>query len=136
MRRSHMGEGGLSEPGAGREGFTLIEVLVALAILGIAFTAVLRANLQVQDGILASRRQTAATMLASGLMARIESQGVGRWSGYSGREEQAGLAFSWRVRISGTSAESLHRVRVVVRKEEGEGILARREAFLLEDAGQ
>jgi len=120
------GEEGLSS----QAGFTLIEVLVAMAVLGIAFTAVLRANLQVQDSILSARRQTAATMLASGLLARIESQGVSSWSRYSDREKQAGLEFSWRVRINRTNAEAIRRVRIEVRGREGEEVLARREAFL------
>lgn len=111
-------------------GFTLIEVLVALAILAIAFSAVLQANLRVQDSILASRRQTEATMLASRLMARIESKGVGQWSRYSGRQERLGLAFSWRVRKERTSAGDLQRIRIFVRAQGEEKVLAHREAFL------
>jgi general secretion pathway protein I len=119
-----------------RRGFTLIEVLVALAILAIAFTAVLRANLHMQDSILSSRRQTAATLLASDLLARVESKGVSQWSRYSGRKKRSGLAFSWRVRIERTAAEGLSRVRVEVRQREGENILARREAFFRRDSGE
>jgi general secretion pathway protein I len=111
-------------------GFTLIEVLVALTVLAIAFSAVLQANLRVQDSILASRRQTAASMLASGVMARIESVGVSRWSRYSGEEERLSLDFSWRVRTERTSAGNLRRVRVLVREQGQEEVLARREAFL------
>lgn len=111
-------------------GFTLIEVLAAMAILAIAFTAVLQANLRIQDSILASRRQTAATMLASGVMARIEFEGVDQWSRFSGSEERLGLAFSWRVRTERTSARDLHRVRVLVREQGKDDVLARREAFL------
>ena len=112
------------------QGFTLIEVLVAMAILAIAFSAVLQANLRVQDSILASRRQTAATMLASGVMARIESEGVAQWSRYSGSQERRGLAFSWRVRTERTAARDLQRVRVLVREHGKDEVLARREAFL------
>ena len=119
-----------ADSAAGGKGFTLIEVLVALALLGIAFTAVLQANLRVQDSILASRRQTAASMLASGLLARVEAQGVEQWSRYSGRQERAGTGFSWRIRTRGTSARNLSLVRVEVRQEGEESILARREAVL------
>ncbi|MCF8030427.1 MAG: type II secretion system minor pseudopilin GspI [Desulfohalobiaceae bacterium] len=119
-----------------QRGFTLIEVLAALAILAIAFTAVLRANLQVQDSILSSRLQTAATLLASDLLARVESKGVSRWSRYSGRKKQSELAFSWRVRIERTAAEGLSRVRVEVRQREEENVLARREAFFRRDSGE
>jgi general secretion pathway protein I len=132
IRRCPAGE----ERRFGPAGFTLIEVLVAMAILAIAFTAVLRANLQVQDSILTARRETAATILASGLLARIEAQGPQRWSRYRGREEQAGLVLSWRVRISGTPAEALRRVVIEVREREGGEVLARREAFLREGSGQ
>ncbi|MEF8824642.1 MAG: type II secretion system minor pseudopilin GspI [Desulfohalobiaceae bacterium] len=111
-------------------GFTLIEVLAAMAILAIAFTAVLQANLRIQDSILASRRQTAATMLASTVMARIESEGVDQWSRFSGREERLGLALSWRVRTERTSARDLQRVRVLVREQGRDDVLARRESFL------
>ena len=122
-------------PGTSRAGFTLIEVLVALAILGIAFTAVLRANLQVQDSILAARRQTAATMLASAVLARIEAQGVRQWSRYENRQEQAGVRLVWRVRMDSTLAEGMRRVLVTVRAAEGERVLARREAFFPEGSG-
>ncbi len=111
-------------------GFTLIEVLAAMAILAIAFTAVLQANLRIQDSILASRRQTAATMLASGIMARIESEGVDQWSRFSGSQERLGLALSWRVRTERTSARDLQRARVLVREQGKDEVLARREAFL------
>lgn len=116
--------------GTDRSGFTLIEVLVAMAVLAIAFTAVLQANLRVQDSILASRRQTAATLQASDLLARIEAKGVGQWSRYSGTEERLGLGFSWRVRTERTSAGDIQRVRVLVREQGEEEVLARREAFL------
>ena len=112
------------------QGFTLIEVLAAMAILAIAFTAVLQANLRIQDSILASRRQTAATMLASGIMARIESEGVDQWSRFSGSQERLGLALSWRVRTERTSARDMQRVRVLVREQGKDDVLARREAFL------
>ncbi len=116
--------------GTDRSGFTLIEVLVAMAVLAIAFTAVLQANLRVQDSILASRRQTAATIQASDLLARIEAKGVDQWSRYSGTEERLGLDFSWRVRTERTSAGDIQRVRVLVRQQGEEDVLARREAFL------
>jgi len=112
------------------QGFTLIEVLAAMAILAIAFTAVLQANLRIQDSILASRRQTAATMLASGIMARIESEGVDQWSRFSGSQERLGLALSWRVRTERTAARDLQRARVLVREQGKDEVLARREAFL------
>jgi len=108
----------------------LIEVLAAMAILAIAFTAVLQANLRIQDSILASRRQTAATMLASGIMARIESEGVDQWSRFSGSQERLGLALSWRVRTERTAARDLQRARVLVREQGKDEVLARREAFL------
>ena len=136
MIRAAETEGSPSVPVVGRTGFTLIEVLVALAVLAIAFTAVLRANIQVQDSILSARRQTAATMLASGVMARIESQGVRQWSRFSSRERQAGLSLFWRVRIEGAEAGGLSRVSVFVRKQREGEVLARREAFLPEGSGQ
>ncbi|MBW4964490.1 type II secretion system protein, partial [Sulfitobacter sp. CW3] len=63
-------------------------------------------------------------------MARIESKGVGRWSKYSGNQERLGLALSWRVRSERTSARDLQRVRVLVREQGKDEVLARREAFL------
>ena len=136
MIRAAETEGSPSVPVVGRTGFTLIEVLVALAVLAIAFTAVLRANIQVQDSILSARRQTAATMLASGVMARIESQGVRQWSRFSSRERQAGLSFFWRVRIEGAEAGGLSRVSVFVRKQREGEVLALRDALLPEGSGQ
>ncbi len=113
-------------------GFTLVEVLLALAIMAIVFVAVLQANLRVQDSILASREQAAATFLATELLIRAESEGPGSLSSYRGTETRDGRSLAWQIAVDRTSFEGMHKVLVQVREPERGRILAEREAILQE----
>lgn len=58
-------------PGAG--GFSLLEVLVAVAVLGLALVSLLGLHVRNIDLIARDQRVTEATLLARGLMTEVES---------------------------------------------------------------
>lgn len=96
-------------------GFTLIEVLVALAVIGIAMAAAVRATIGVVDGSIALRRHVAAGWVAQNrlnlYLARNEFPDVG--SG-EGNESQAGMDFTWRATVSETPNRAFRRVEIQV----------------------
>ncbi|WP_269530756.1 type II secretion system minor pseudopilin GspI [Chitinimonas sp. BJYL2] len=98
-----------------RAGFTLIEVLVALAVLAIALTASVRATLVVSDGSLSLRRHLAGGWVAQNRL--NEHIALGRFpdTGMSeGQTRQAGMDFSWRETVSETPNKAFRRVEVRV----------------------
>ena len=58
----------------GAAGFTLLEVLVAVAVLGLALVSLLGLHVRTIDLIDRDQRITEATLLARGLMAEVESE--------------------------------------------------------------
>lgn len=60
--------------GAAAPGFTLLEVLVAVAVLGLALVSLLGLHVRNIDLIDRDQRVTEATLLARGLMTEVETQ--------------------------------------------------------------
>lgn len=98
-----------------RSGFTLIEVLVALAVIAIAMAAAVRVSSQVIGGSHDLKLHLAAGWVAQN---RLNSHLVKRLFpavGLSqGEEDQAGLHFVWREEVSETPNRAFHRVEVKV----------------------
>ncbi|MBV8657906.1 MAG: type II secretion system minor pseudopilin GspI [Burkholderiales bacterium] len=96
-------------------GFTLIEVLVALAVLGIAMAAAVRATMSVTDGSLQLRRHLVGGWVAqnrlNGYIARGEFPSIGV---HDGTEQQAGMQFAWQETVSDTPNQSFRRVEIRV----------------------
>lgn len=96
-------------------GFTLVEVLVALAILAVALAAGFRSVAQSADGATALKARTLALWVAQNQLAATQAQipppGVGD---RSGREAQAGAEFTWHVAISSTPNPAFLKVEVTV----------------------
>jgi general secretion pathway protein I len=103
-------------------GFTLVEVLVALAILAVALAAAVRAASIAADGTSALRERLAATWVAQNRLAELGVQP--RWPDLGIREgiaEQAGMQFRWRETVSGTPNERFRRVEVQVLQSRAPG---------------
>lgn len=98
-----------------KAGFTLIEVLIALAVIGIAMAAAVRATIGVTDGTADLKRHLAAGWVAqnrlSTYLARNQFPPTGR---NEGSEVQAGMPFSWREDVSDTPNRAFRRVEVKV----------------------
>jgi general secretion pathway protein I len=106
-------------------GFTLLEVLVALAIVAVALTAAVRAtgvsidsSTQVKEHLLAS--WVAQNRLAE-LTARHAFPALGSSSGSA---QQAGRNFTWEEIVSATPNPDFHRVEIQVRAVGGANVAA------------
>jgi general secretion pathway protein I len=99
---------------AGERGFTLVEVLVALAIVAVALTAALRASAGATDSALEFRQRLLAGWVAEN---RLAEYSFGRWpeiGEQEGAAEQAETRFRWRETVAATSSPLFRRVEVRV----------------------
>ena len=101
-------------------GFTLLEVLIAVAVLAVAFTAAFKAGTMTQDGLIAARGMDRACALAQAKLDEVEDAGPADWIVLDGDfgPEQAG--FSWRLEIEPTRADTLYKLSMTVRYGPGE----------------
>jgi general secretion pathway protein I len=100
----------------GARGFTLLEVLVAVAILAIAMVAILKANVQSLDTLTKSRETSTASLLAASKLAEIEAAGAVNWTELRGDFGEDYPDYIWEVETSSTEVEGLVRVAVVVQR--------------------
>jgi general secretion pathway protein I len=96
-------------------GFTLVEILVALAIVAIALTAGMRALTQAADGATALKARTLALWVAQNVLARAQLAMPSPSPGTSsGDESQAAAQFHWRATITATPNPAFRRIDIVV----------------------
>jgi len=95
--------------------FTLVEVLVALAIVSIALLAALRAAGQGSGSLETLRARLLAGWVAENLLAEHRARGDWLPPGMRrGRVQQGGIAFAWREEISTTPHAAFRRIDLFV----------------------
>ena len=103
----------------GSRAFTLIEVLVALAIVAVALAAGMRALAQTADGATTLKLRTLALWVAENRLAQAQLQtpwpAVGR---AAGSELQANVQLDWRETVSGTPNPAFRRIEIVVTQQD------------------
>lgn len=107
-------------------GFTLVEVLVALAVLAIALAAVLRAMGQAIDLSTDLRQRTVALWVAQERATEHELRRD--WPSVDtteGTMEFGERQWRWRERVSATAAPNLRRVDIEIRAPDSPDILGR-----------
>lgn len=98
-----------------RRGFTLVEVLVALAIISVALLAALRAAGQATQAVDELRMRLFAGWVAQNRLAEHRARGDWLALGISrGVQRQAGADFAWREEVIGTPNPAFRRVDVFV----------------------
>jgi general secretion pathway protein I len=100
-------------------GFTLVEVLVALAIVAVALAAASRAAGLSTDSAGALKRRVLAGFVAENRMAELAARRAWPPIGtLRGSETQDGIAFAWRIDVHGTPHPQLRRVEISVASPE------------------
>ena len=95
-------------------GVTLIEVMVAVAILAIAFTAVLKSQAQSVSMVTHARFTTTAAILAQSKMAEMEAADTGNIQAGSGDFGDDFPGYAWKVTVDDTEFDNLRRIAVTV----------------------
>ncbi len=115
-----------------REGFTLIEVLVALAVVAIALAALVRAVGQGADTEAGLRERAVARWVALNRIAELELARAWPAPGRrDGTVRMAGRRWRWEERVLPTESPDLRRVELTVRPGDApRGVRVRLVAFL------
>jgi len=96
-------------------GFTLIEVMVALTIVGLSLGAVAASVSQMVDAATTMRERTYASWIAQNRIAELRlANVVPEVSDTSGELEFAGIEWAWRANISETGVENLFRLDIEI----------------------
>jgi general secretion pathway protein I len=96
-------------------GFTLIEVLVALAIVSFALSAMAGTMVQMLNAASTMRDRTYASWIAHNKITEMRLRNVlPEVSASSGELTYAGVEWAWRAVVSETGVENLYRVDVTV----------------------
>lgn len=102
-------------------GFTLIEVMVALAIAALGLSAVAASVSQMVDAATSMQQRSYANWIAQNKIAEMRLANViPEINSTSGQLDYAGMEWEWRATVSETGIENLFRVDVTVSRAGGE----------------
>jgi general secretion pathway protein I len=121
-----------SATGRPETGFTLIEILIALAILAVALAATTRAASLATDGTLETRQRLLATWAAENRVAELRARRIFPPTASSRlATEQGGLALVVDETVTDTPNPTIRRVDLAVAEaREGGRVLARLTAYV------
>ncbi|MBB5190384.1 general secretion pathway protein I [Silvimonas terrae] len=95
--------------------FTLIEVMVALAVVAIALMAALKATSFATDSAMDFRTRMLAGWVAENRLAELTARRDFPETGQSsGNEDQAGETFIWRINVGPSPNRSFRRLEITV----------------------
>lgn len=114
------------------DGFTLLEVMIALAVLAIALAAVLDKSIEAGANVSYLRDRTLAHWVAENRLAEMQAMEDWRDGRQTGETELAGRTWHWEVEALPTPARNLRRVVIRVSdQEDAETPLSVLHGFLL-----
>ncbi len=117
-------------------GFTLIEVLVALTILGIALAAASRATSVATDSAREARLRTIAIWVAQNRIAEMTATKVFPAAGSTnGRAQMAGIDFEWRQLTSETPNAAFRKIELNILRPGDTQSLTTMNAYLTRPPG-
>jgi prepilin-type N-terminal cleavage/methylation domain-containing protein len=113
-------------------GFSLIEVMCAMVVLGVGLVGLTRGISLAVISSKESELQTAAALLAGGLVETLRAEGNYVDGSTEGDFGEALRQYRWQQTISKSGIDGLHRVEVVVRKAGSEKIIYELQTLLFE----
>jgi general secretion pathway protein I len=114
-------------------GFTLLEVLVALAVLAVALAALLKAGAESTRSVSYLRDRTIAGWVAANAVNQVWLRGSLPSGGQRGTQFMAGREWRWELQISPTADPDLRRLDVRVSGIDDAAVLTELTAFLRAD---
>jgi general secretion pathway protein I len=124
-------------PPAPQAGFTLIEMVVAVAILAMAMAAILSGMARHADNTAHLRERTVALWIAHNRLTEIELQPAWPDVGRSDGEVQfGGRKWRWEAEVQKTSDDRLRRIDIRVLSPQRDGDAAALSAFLADTGRQ
>ena len=131
-------KGGSSQSGGFKNGFTLVEVLVALVILATAFMALIEVSSSHTTHLAYLRDKVFAHWVAMNKLAEVRMAkdfpelGKNDGSMTMGKKE-----WFWEETVSDTKIATIHRVEIAVKQtKEGDNTLVKRIAFIQKKPGK
>ncbi|TJY55776.1 type II secretion system protein GspI [Sinimarinibacterium sp. CAU 1509] len=118
-------------------GFTLVEMLVAVAVLAIAMAAILSGMARYADNTAHLRERTLALWVAHNRLTEIELQP--KWPDVSksdGDMEMGGRSWRWKVEVKKTEDPHLRRIDIQVLSPNREGNAATLSSFIADTGRQ
>lgn len=116
----------------GSRGFTLMEILVALAVVGIALAALLGASARATRDAAELRDRTYANWVAQNVLTEIRISREALESGTQrGTEVMGGETWEWTADINAAAVPSLRHILIHVGRENVEGSIVTMSAFRL-----
>jgi len=101
-------------------GFSLMEVLVALVILAVSLSAVVRMAGESQSSLIDSQTRTTAAVLADSMMDEILARNLEDFYGDEGDFGEAEPDYGWSAELEETDSERLGKLTVKVFLKGGE----------------
>ena len=102
-----------------QRGFTLLEVLVALAVLGIAMAAIVKASTEMTGNAVQLRERTLASWVASNVLTELRIARVWETEDHDGETRMAERDWYWEAEIRSTPNPGLRRVDIRVFSDPG-----------------
>jgi len=116
-------------------GFSLIEVMVAILILGVALVGLTHGITTALDSSKESEQQATAALFAAGKIETLRAEG-GLENGKTDGDCGAGLeAYRWKQTISDADIDGLHDVDVVIERAQDNQDICELKTLLFEPAG-
>ena len=113
------------------DGFTLIEMIAAVAVVAIALGAIIAGMARFADNAGHLRQRTIALWVAHNALTELEMQRAWPDVGErSGDAEMAGAVWNWKILVQKTDDPNLRRADIVVSTPNGKGTAAKLSAFL------
>ena len=100
------------------KGFTLVEVMVAVAVIALGLAAVIKTVTSTTNNTIYLRDKTFAYWVAQNQLAEVELTTTKPKNGFAdGEETLAGLTWHWTRKVEDTEDPDTSRVEITVRKD-------------------